>query len=370
MDIDKILFPLEWAVAWLMVNFHRAFSFIGLDEESGFTWALSIVGLTIVIRILLIPLFVKQIHASRRMQLIQPEMQKIQKKYKGKTDPDSRKAMQQETMVLYKRTGTNPFSSCLPVLLQSPFFFALFRVLQNLPHVANGTAPAIGPLDAELAEKAQNSTIFGAQLSSYFVEAGQSLNPLNTQIVTVVLIILMSVTVFTTQRQLMMKNMPASAMDNPFAKQQKILLYLMPVFFAISGVNFPIGVLLYWLTTNLWSMGQQFYTIRRMPAPGSPAEKALEERRMKSGKEHKKFSIPGLSHDNPVEDVQDTSITDTKPKSGQRQQPKRKKRPKPVGQGDGSPPRAKPPGAKPTGTKPPGAKPAGVKPPSTAEGDS
>ena len=94
----------------------------------------------------------------------------------------------------------------------------------------------------------------------------------------------MSATTFTTQRQLMMKNMPASALDNPFAKQQKMLLYLMPLFFAISGVNFPIGVLIYWLTTNLWSMGQQFYVIRRMPAPGSLAEKALQERRAKRGK--------------------------------------------------------------------------------------
>jgi len=125
-------------------------------------------------------------------------------------------------------------------------------------------------------------------------------------------------------------------MDNPFGKQQKVLLYLMPLFFAFSGINFPIGVLLYWLTTNVWSMGQQFYTIRRMPAPGSPAEKALEARRLKSGKEHKKFTIPGLSHDSEPDEIQDSAITDTKPKSGQRQQPKRKKRGKPPGQGDGN----------------------------------
>ncbi len=94
----------------------------------------------------------------------------------------------------------------------------------------------------------------------------------------------MSATTFTTQRQLMMKNMPAAALDNPFAKQQKLLLYVLPLVFAISGVNFPIGVLLYWLTTNAWSMGQQFYVIRRMPAPGSPAEKAMLERKRKHGK--------------------------------------------------------------------------------------
>ena len=372
MDIfDTVLAPLEWVVAWLMVNFHTVFTAIGFPETSGFTWALSIVGLVIVIRIILIPLFVKQIHASRRMQLIQPEMQKIQKKYKGKTDPESRQAMTQETMGLYKRTGTNPFSSCLPVLLQSPVFFALFRVLQGLPLVANGRKDPIGPLDATLAEQAQNSTIFGARLSDYFLEAGGNVS---IQIVTVVLIVLMSASTFTTQRQLMMKNMPANALDNPFAKQQKILLYLMPIFFAISGVNFPIGVLLYWLTTNVWSMGQQFYTIRRMPAPGSPAEKALEARRMKSGKEHKKFSIPGLSHDSEPENVQDSPISETKSQSGQRQQPKRKNRAKPTGQGDGSPSpttsSVKPARSKPPGAKPPGAKPPRVKPQAASDDDS
>ena len=146
---DTVLAPLEWVVAWLMVGFHTIFTAIGLSAEAGFTWALSIVGLVIVIRIILIPLFVKQIHASRRMQLIQPEMQKIQKKYKGKTDPESRQAMTQETMGLYKRTGTNPFSSCLPLLLQSPIFVALFRVLANMPAIAAGTEAGDRAIDQE-----------------------------------------------------------------------------------------------------------------------------------------------------------------------------------------------------------------------------
>jgi YidC/Oxa1 family membrane protein insertase len=372
--IDSVLAPLEWVVAWLMVGFHQIFTWMGLPARSGFTWALSIVGLVIVIRIILIPLFVKQIHASRRMQLIQPEMQKIQKKYKGKTDPESRQAMTQETMGLYKRTGTNPFSSCLPILLQSPIFFALFRVLNSLTAIANGKRVPIGPLDRYMALQANESTVFGVSLSSTFqhmlavVDNVIHVVPsdLNTKIVCVVMIVLMSATTFTTQRQLMMKNMPASALDNPFAKQQKVLLYLMPLMFVFSGVTFPIGVLLYWLTTNLWSMGQQFYTIRRMPAPGSPAEKALEERRLKSGKEHKKFSIPGLSHDDELEEVQDTPVADTKPKSGQRQQPKRKQRVKPTGQADGKPTPTQQSG--PRKQSGPKQKP-GAKPPAPVDGD-
>jgi len=372
---DTVLAPLEWVVAWLMVGFHTIFTAIGLPAASGLTWALSIVGLVIVIRIILIPLFVKQIHASRGMQLLQPEMQKIQKKYKGKTDPESRQAMTQETMGLYKRTGTNPFSSCLPILLQSPIFFALFRVLNNLNNIAIGNRDPIGPLDATLAEQANASTIFGAPLSATFqhtltIVNGASVSTpstANVKIVCVVMIVLMAGSQFTSMRQLMMKNMPASALDNPAAKMQKNMMYLMPLMFIFTGVTFVIGLLLYWLTTNLWTMGQQFYTIRRMPAPGSPAEKALEARRLKRGKEHKKFTLPGLTHEDGPEEVQEAPAVEARPASGQRPQPKRKKRVKPAGTGDlkprTPPPGTKPPGGKPAKAKPAGTTPAGARPP-------
>src|SRR5215213_6409341 len=294
-----------------MVAFHTVLSGIGMPADGGWTWALSIVGLVVVIRILLIPLFVKQIRASRAMQLIQPQMKKIQEKYKGKTDTASRQAMQQETMALYKESGTNPFASCLPILLQSPIFFALFRVLNGIPQ-----HQTIGPLNAELVAQADEATIFGAQLSDTFVHA----NNTATKVLTVVLIILMSLTTFTTQRQLMTKNMPASALDNPFAKQQKVLLYVLPLVFAVSGVNFPIGVLLYWLTTNVWSMGQQFYVIRRMPAPGSPAEQALLERKRRRGK------LPASEDVVAGELAEPSNETPGTQASGQRQQPRRQNR--------------------------------------------
>src|SRR5690625_4207696 len=134
----RILQPIEMAVAWLMVQFHKLFPFVGLDHDYGWTWPLRLVGLTVVIRALLIPLFVKQRRAQRGMQMIQPEMKKIQAKYKGRSDSASRQAMAQEQMELYKRTGTNPFSSCLPLLLQMPIFFSLFRVLRALPEIAAG----------------------------------------------------------------------------------------------------------------------------------------------------------------------------------------------------------------------------------------
>lgn len=309
-----LLQPLEYAVAAIMVAWHTVLTKIGMPAAGGWTWALSIVGLVVVIRILLIPLFVRQIHASRKMQLIQPQMKKIQEKYKGKSDPASRQAMQAETMALYRESGTNPFSSCLPILLQSPVFFALFRVLNGIP---NGQT--VGPLNAELVHQADQATIFGAPLSATFVNAPNTA----TRIVTIILIILMSLTTFTTQRQLMTKNMPAAALDNPFARQQKALMYILPLFFAISGINFPIGVLIYWLTTNLWSMGQQFYVIRRMPAPGSVAEQALLERKRQKAATRKEPTLePGVQPD------ASSSAVAEQPRSGQRQQPKRQNRAK------------------------------------------
>ena len=311
---NSIMAPIEWLVASIMFAFHAVLTSIGLPEASGWTWTLSIVGLVIVMRAAMIPLFVKQINASRKMQLIQPELQKIQKKYKGKSDPESRQAMTQETMALYKKEGTNPFSSCLPILVQSPFFFGLFRVLNGLDEVARGERAPIGPMSREVSSQAESATIFGAQLSDTFLGA----DGLATQVVTIVLVILMSATTFLTQRQLMTKNMPQSALDSPFAKQQKVLLYVFPVIFAVSGVNFPIGVLIYWFTTNVWSMTQQFYVIRRMPAPGSAAERAYHERLRKKGK-----PVPGAP--TPEEEAAAAAAAAEQP-TGQRAQPKSKKR--------------------------------------------
>ncbi|SDQ23228.1 membrane protein insertase YidC [Quadrisphaera sp. DSM 44207] len=301
-----LFYPIELAVAWIMVRFHDLLTAMGMAPESGWTWALSIVGLVVVIRILLIPLFVKQIKASRGMALVQPEMRKLQQKYKGKTDPASREAMSREMMELYRHHGTNPFASCLPILLQAPIFFALFRVLNT--HIRD--ADGIGALTGELAQQAAGSTLFGARLVDTFLGS----DDLNVRILTIVLIVLMSATMFITQRQLMMKNMPASALDNPFAQQQKILLYAFPIIFAVTGVNFPIGVLIYWLTTNLWTGGQQFYVIRRMPAPGSQAERALQERRARKGR-----GAPAAE-----------AVVQAQPVvKGQRVQPKRKDRARP-----------------------------------------
>ena len=305
---DTILRPLEYVVAWIMVQFHALLTLLGMNPSGGLTWILSIVGLVLVMRVLLIPLFVKQIHATRGMQALSPELQVIQKKYKGKSDPASREAMSRETMELYRKHGTNPFASCLPILAQAPIFFALFRVLNN--GIRTGTG--MGALTTDLALQAKQATFFSAPLSGTFLTSSLT----SVKIVTALLIVAMSVTTFTTQKQLTQKNMPASALQGSMAQNQKIMLYAMPLMFAFSGVNFPIGVLVYWTTTNLWSMGQQFYTIRRMPTAGSAAEKAMQERKARKGLQDGAAAASGPA---PAEPRKPT---------GQRVQPKRKDRAK------------------------------------------
>lgn len=317
MDFFAFLWPIEWVVSWIIYGSHWVFTTLGMASGPGTAWVLSIVALVIVIRVLLIPLFFKQIKASRGMQMIQPELQAVQKKYKGKTDPASRENMTRETMELYKKHGTNPFASCMPLLLQSPIFFALFRVLNSLKQISEGTAEPIGPITRDVAGDIESSTLFGAQLSDVFLQT----DSLTSRIVVIVLIVAMSVTTFTTQRQLTMKNMPPSALEGPMAQTQKLMLYLLPLVFAISGVNFPVGVLIYWTVTNLWSMGQQYYTIKRMPTPGSLAEKLMKERQATKAAKRAAKAGPVVEDETPVVE---------EPKSGQRVQPKRKSRQKGV----------------------------------------
>jgi YidC/Oxa1 family membrane protein insertase len=267
---SAIMTPLYLVTSAILSGWHWLFTQVGLPTGSGWTWTLSIIGLTITIRALLIPLFVKQIKSSRNMQVLQPKVKELQKKY-----GHDRERLAQETMALYKDAGTNPFASCLPLLLQAPIFLALFRLLDNAAH-----GVAKGVLSADQASSIQNAELLGARIADRFWGA----QSLSVQILTITLVVLMTITTFTTQRQLMRKNMPASALTGPYAQQQKMLLYVLPVVFAVSGIYFPVGVLLYWTTSNLWTMGQQFYVIRRNPAPGTPAFKAKQERDERKGK--------------------------------------------------------------------------------------
>jgi len=271
---SAIMTPLYYLTSGILLVWHELFSLF-LHASWGGTWILSIIGLTVTIRTLLIPLFVKQIKSSRNMQLLQPQLKALQKKYKH-----DRQKLQQEQMKLFQETGTNPLASCLPLLLQMPIFFALFRVIDHSSKY-NGGDFKKGFITEEHAQQLSQAKFLGAKIADTFMKADHT----ETRILAAALVIIMCATQFTTQRQLMAKNMPADALSGPYAQQQKMLLYILPFVFAISGVIFPLGVLFYWVTSNLWTMGQQFYVIRNNPAPGTAAFKAKQERDARKGRD-------------------------------------------------------------------------------------
>jgi YidC/Oxa1 family membrane protein insertase len=300
-----IMAPLYFVTSLVLSAFHNAFGSI-FGDDSGASWALSIIGLTMVIRAALIPLFVKQIKSSRNMQLIQPKVRELQKKYSH-----DREKLAQETMALYRETGTNPFASCLPILLQMPIFLALFRMIDQ---AAKGNKR--GVLTDDQVTSLSEAKLFGARIADTFMST-EGDGSGNARILAAILVISMTATTFLTQRQLMMKNMPADALTGQYAQQQKILLYVLPLVFAVGGIAFPIGVLIYWTTSNLWTMGQQFYVIRRNPAPGTPAFKAKEQR--DANKRSRKGEVV-------APEAAETATATVQPPSARRQQPKKQSR--------------------------------------------
>ena len=308
--MSTILNPLYYAVSWVIVTFHSILGFVvGKTSHESFKWSASIIGLVVLIRVILIPLFVKQIKSQRALTALQPKMKEIQKRYK-----DDRQKQSEEMMKLYRENKTNPLASCFPILAQAPIFFALFTVLngiaKNHPH---------GLLKGEYLLSAQQAKFFGANLSSSFLSTHTDTQ---TKIVTVLLLLFMSATTFTTQRQLMVKGMPKmDSSNNLMLQQQKIMLYVFPVIFAVSGVNFPVGVLIYWSTTNLWTFGQQFYVIKRNPTPGSPAYEELQAKRAAKG-----LDGAGSNTQNSDGNSSTENGAPEAPNTRQRQQPKKKKK--------------------------------------------
>ncbi|MFM8446781.1 MAG: membrane protein insertase YidC, partial [Candidatus Nanopelagicaceae bacterium] len=206
--MGSIMNALYTAVSWVIMLIHDALAPI-FGSGSGVTWTLSIVGLVLLIRIILIPLFVKQIKSQRAMTALAPKMKEIQTRYK-----DDRQKQSEEMMKLYKEHKTNPLASCFPILAQAPIFFALFTVLNG---IGKNPPQARGTFTPELAEQAAAAKFLGAPISETFLGSPNT----TTKIVTVFLIALMSLTTFTTKRQLMVKGMPKLDTSNNMMLQQQ-----------------------------------------------------------------------------------------------------------------------------------------------------
>lgn len=272
---EIILYPFAVAIAWVWNFIHTALVAVGFADGSGLAWVISIVLVTVLVRFLTIPLYLKQIHSSRGMQAIQPEIKKIQAKYKGKTDPQSRMKMQEEQQELFKKHGTSPFASCLPMLVQMPILFAMYRVFYDVKLIADGqytfrgeAASALGPIDAPLAHEIDGSTVAGVNLSTTLAGA-QSTSAILTFIVLIIIMVLLQ---FFSMRMMLVRNTPPSEdPNNPMVRSQKMMMYIMPVMFVFTGFIFQMGVLVYMVTGSVWMYLQQMWVLRAMPTPGSPA---------------------------------------------------------------------------------------------------
>jgi YidC/Oxa1 family membrane protein insertase len=206
----------------------------------------SIVLLTVAVRILLIPLTVKQVKSTRVMQELAPEIKKLQAKHKN-----DRTKLNEEMMALYKERGFNPMAGCWPLLAQMPFFFALYQVIFR-PVIAGEPNILYG------------RTFFGIPLQQHWLALSGWDKIFSAAGITIlILTTTMALTTYISQRQLMNKQ---TAQVNP---QQQTIMKIMPLMFFVFAVNVPLAVIIYWVTTNFWSVGQQYILLRTHPVPAT-----------------------------------------------------------------------------------------------------
>jgi YidC/Oxa1 family membrane protein insertase len=259
--LGTVLGPFYRAIAWIINTIHSGLAHI---TTAGWTWGLSIIFLTILMRLLLFPLFVKQIQSQREMQLLQPKIAALKTEY-----PDDKVKQNEMQMALFKEHGVNPFAGCLPLLIQLPVFFGVFGVLHKFAQNKQGGYDAHYGLSAHTVEQVATSKFLGVPLAAAFSSSKTKLASLHAatgtvKTITIIVIVLMVVTTYLTSRQMIASNKKTGPSAPGQDGTAKVMLYGMPLFFGVLGFNFQMGVLLYWLTTNLWTFGQQAFVLSRM----------------------------------------------------------------------------------------------------------
>jgi YidC/Oxa1 family membrane protein insertase len=219
MYIANVLQPLVDACQWILEFWH---------DLVGGSWGWSIILLTFTVRLAILPLTFKGVKSMQRLQTLQPEIKKLQERYKG-----DKQRMNQEVMAFYQREKVNPLGSCLPLLLQIPFFISLFSLLRSDTFQADiASNPGFGPID-NLAEKVTDPVLLGVLIVLY----------VGTQLA-------------------------ASAVTAISADPtQRRIMFAMPFVFVIFIFNFPAGLIVYWITTNVWTIGQQLLVKKLYPKP-------------------------------------------------------------------------------------------------------
>jgi YidC/Oxa1 family membrane protein insertase len=253
----SILNPLYDAIAWVIMRIQAVLA-VPFGPASGLTWVLSIVLLVVFLRLLMLPLFIKQVHAQQRMQAHMPQLQELRKKYKS-----DKQKLNEETMKYYKENGVNPLSGCLPLLAQFPVFISLFSVLRAIADWTPGHPTSYG-LTVSFVQDALKAKIFGVRLSDTFLHGT---SPWSVKGVILVSVLISACTTYLTMRQSMKRGMMQQGPvdpDNPMAQSQKMMVYIAPLF-ALSGLYWAYGLVIYWVTNNLWTFGQQYFLFRNLP---------------------------------------------------------------------------------------------------------
>ncbi len=252
--IQSAFSPLIDAFAAVLVFLHNDVFVLGRS------WGLAIIGLTVLVRLVLLPLTMKQFRSMQKMQLIAPQMKEVQAKYK-----DDKQRQSEEMMKLYKEHGVNPFASCLPLVLQLPVLISLFYALRQ-----NLKVDICGPQIAHHFGHLTIKTVSAAQIQSVScnqVAPGSAkflfIPDITAQATGVVLIVLLALYIGSQLASTLL--MSASADPN-----QRRMMILLPLVFTAFIFRFPAGVLVYWITTNLWTLGQQYFVRRTMGVPPAP----------------------------------------------------------------------------------------------------
>ncbi|HEY2641714.1 MAG TPA: membrane protein insertase YidC, partial [Streptosporangiaceae bacterium] len=250
-----ILNPLNDLVAWVIMRLHSVLGGI-FGDSSGWAWGLSIVFLVMIIRLCLVPLFVKQVNAQRKMAKHQPQLMELRKKYKN-----DKQRLNEETMKFYKENGVNPLAGCLPMIPQMIVFFSLFSVLRFIADWKPG-APLKYGFTEPVVVSAKATTIFGVHLDDKLLFAHPAPS-LHVAIIIALTVVVSATTTFMTVRQSAKRGLMQTNMDpdNPMAQSQKFMQYIVP-FFSLTGLYWQYGLVLYWVTTNLWTLGQQYFMFR------------------------------------------------------------------------------------------------------------
>ena len=317
----KLLTPIEWLMTQIMVFFHKMLTFMGMPAI-GLSWVLSIVFLVLVVHGCILPIYIKQMKSMRKMQAIQPKMLKIRNKYKGKTDPASKEALSREMMALYQENGTNPASSCLPMLIQGPVFMCMFYVLSAIPYIARGSRAPLGAFTKETAQQFAKTSAFGVNVTTTFGSADTA-----GKIVIAIFVALMCTAMWFMQFNNMRKNLPRESMQGQQYKMQQAMTWFFPIMYIFSGISFPFAVLIYWVTNNICNMLRSIWQVYSFPTPGSPAAEEKEIR--DHHRENKRRKNAGeISLEEEQLQIAQQEAKAREERGFQRQQPQRKKRKK------------------------------------------